>query len=47
MRLPQAGVVWTYPRVCAPLDDVRIEFVWDELDGQEAVSYTHLTLPTN
>ncbi len=35
MRLPQAGVVWTYPRACAPLEDVRIEFIWDELDGQE------------
>lgn len=34
MRLPQAGVVWTYPNRCGPLDDVRIVFVWEELKGQ-------------
>ncbi len=34
MRLPQAGVVWTSPNRCGPLDDVEIVFVWDGLDGQ-------------
>jgi len=26
MRLDEAGVVWTYPNRCAPLDDVRVIF---------------------
>jgi hypothetical protein len=35
MRLPEAGIVWTYPKKCAPLEDVRIVFEWKELKGQQ------------
>jgi len=34
MRLKEAGVVWTYPNKCGPLDDVRIVFEWQGLKGQ-------------
>lgn len=34
MRLEEAGVIWTHPRQCAPLDDLKIEFKWNELNGQ-------------
>lgn len=33
MRLDEAGVVWTYPNRCAPLDDVRIVFERNGLKG--------------
>ena len=33
MKFKEAGVVWTHPQKCLPLDDVRIEFVWGELKG--------------
>lgn len=35
MRLTEAGVVWTYPNKCAPLEDVKIVFEWQGLKGQE------------
>ena len=35
MRLEQAGVVWTYPNQCAPLENVRILFQWNELRDQD------------
>ncbi len=35
MRLPEAGVVWTLPRKCGPLDDVEVTFIWNELVDQE------------
>lgn len=35
MRLEDAGVIWTYPKKCSPLDDVRIEFRWNDLKGQD------------
>ena len=35
MRLEEAGVVWTHPNPCKPLDDVRIVFRCDSLHGQE------------
>lgn len=34
MRLNEAGVVWTEPNKCAPLDDVKIVFEWQALKGQ-------------
>lgn len=34
MRLNEAGVVWTYPNKCAPLDDVRLVFEWADLNDQ-------------
>lgn len=34
MRLPEAGVVWTTPNTCAPLEDVKIVFEWNQLQGQ-------------
>lgn len=34
MQLRDAGVVWTYPNKCGPLDDVKIVFEWKELKGQ-------------
>ena len=35
MRLDDAGVVWTYPNKCAPLEDVRIVFRLNGLKGQD------------
>lgn len=35
MRLPEAGVVWTYPNTCTPLEDVKVVFEWQGLKGQE------------
>lgn len=35
MTLREAGVVWTFPKKCAPLDDVKLVFEWDQLDGQD------------
>ena len=35
MRLKDAGVVWTYPNKCGPLDDVKIVFEWKGLKGQK------------
>lgn len=35
MRLKEAGVIWTYPNKCNPLEDVRIIFEWNPLNGQE------------
>lgn len=35
MNLAEAGVVWTYPTKCGPLDDVRIVFKCDALHGQK------------
>lgn len=35
MQLKDAGIVWTHPRVCAPLDDVKIIFEWNQLNGQK------------
>jgi len=34
MRLKEAGVVWTSPPRCAPLDEVKIVFEWRGLRGQ-------------
>ena len=34
MRLEGAGVVWTTPNKCAPLEDVRVLFEWKGLQGQ-------------
>ncbi len=34
MRLRQAGVIWTDPNRCAPLDEVKITFEWQGLAGQ-------------
>ena len=31
MKLSEAGVIWTSPRVCRPLDDVDITFSWNGL----------------
>jgi len=35
MRLNEAGVVWTQPNKCGPLDDVRVVFEWAGLKGQK------------
>lgn len=35
MTLPDAGVVWTTPNHCAPLEDVHIVFEWSQLNGQD------------
>ncbi len=35
MRLEEAGVVWTYPNKCKPLEDVRIVFRCNGLHGQK------------
>jgi hypothetical protein len=35
MGLLEAGVVWTTPHKCGPLDDVQVVFEWQELNGQE------------
>ncbi len=35
MKLLEAGVVWTDPPRCAPLDEVRVVFEWDGLCGQK------------
>ncbi len=35
MKLKDAGVVWTHPNVCTPLEQVRVEFEWTGLTGQE------------
>ncbi len=35
MRLEDSGVVWTYPRICAPLQDVRIVLRLNRLTGQD------------
>ena len=35
MRLEEAGVVWTDPKKCSPLDAVRIEYAWNDLTGQD------------
>ena len=34
MLLEDAGVVWTYPNKCGPLDDVKVVFEWKGLKGQ-------------
>ncbi len=34
MRLEEAGVIWTEPRICGPLDDVKILFRYEALAGQ-------------
>jgi len=34
MRLKEAGVVWTYPNKCSPLDDLKVVFEWNGLKGQ-------------
>ncbi|MBU0611472.1 MAG: hypothetical protein KKI08_26580 [Armatimonadetes bacterium] len=34
MRLNEAGVIWTTPRTCAPLDEVQLVLQWRGLDGQ-------------
>jgi hypothetical protein len=35
MNLKEAGVVWTHPRTCVPLDEIKIEYHWQGLNGQE------------
>lgn len=35
MQLKEAGVVWTYPNKCAPLDEVKIVYEWTGLTGQK------------
>ena len=35
MDLQAAGVVWTFPNHCSPLDDVQVVFEWSGLHGQE------------
>ena len=35
MRLEDAGIVWTYPNTCQPLDELRIVFRWNMLSGQD------------
>ena len=35
MHLNEAGVVWTNPKHCAPLDEVRIVYDWAGLTGQK------------
>ena len=35
MKLKDAGVIWTYPNKCGPLDDVKIVFEWKKLKDQE------------
>jgi hypothetical protein len=34
MRLEEAGVLWTSPNICNPLDEVKILFKYDSLKGQ-------------
>jgi hypothetical protein len=34
MRLEDAGVIWTDPNTCKPLDNVKILFKYDALNGQ-------------
>jgi hypothetical protein len=34
MRLEEAGVIWTYPNICKPLDEVTIVFKDSGLQGQ-------------
>ena len=34
MRLNDAGVIWTTPRHCAPLDEVHLVLQWRGLNGQ-------------
>lgn len=33
MKLAETGVLWAYPQKCLPLDDIRIEYVWNGLKG--------------
>ncbi|MBT3375175.1 MAG: hypothetical protein HN742_31615 [Lentisphaerae bacterium] len=35
MKLEEAGVVWTYPNTCKPLDEVQIVFRCNALSGQD------------
>ena len=35
MNLLEAGVVWTTPQDCLPLDEITIEYQWQGLHGQE------------
>jgi len=35
MELKEAGVVWTTPKQCAPLEEVRILYEWTGLKGQK------------
>ena len=34
MQLHDAGVIWTHPKTCGPLDDVTVLFEWKGLAGQ-------------
>jgi len=34
VELKEAGVIWTYPNKCNPLDEVKITFRWNQLNGQ-------------
>ena len=33
MKFEQAGIVWTHPKKCSPLDDVKLEYIWNGLKG--------------
>jgi len=35
MNLDEAGIIWVSPRTCRPLEDVRVEYLWNGLDGQD------------
>jgi len=35
MQLKDAGIIWTYPKICKPLDKVKIILEWNKLQGNE------------
>jgi hypothetical protein len=35
MEFKKAGVIWTYPKECFPLEGIKVIFEWDKLNGQK------------
>jgi hypothetical protein len=41
MQLAEAGIIWTDVKKCEPLDEIRIDFEWTGLNGQDVHIHVH------
>lgn len=35
--MKKAGVIWTYPKICFPLEEIKVIFEWEKLHGQKVL----------